>query len=287
MSASAITVITVNYNEHLATLELLDSLAKQSVDQLNIFVIDNSSDPGQRIKKEDHPLTPRVIYTDNRGYAAALNIGIQNASGEYILLLNNDVSLEDNSLSCLLFLLKENENLAAISPVILKRADDEVEYSGYTTINRFTGRNRALTDLPPIPYRQTPYLHGACMFLRSKILKKTPIVPEIYFLYYEEMEWSVEMRNNGYQLGVALNCRIHHTQSLSTARLGAHRYYLLTRNRILFMRRQHSRWEFFIFICYFILISTPINIIRNFANGDFSRMKGWLRAIHWNLSDKN
>jgi GT2 family glycosyltransferase len=287
MSSPTITAITVNYNERAGTMELLDSLAKQAYDHLHVVIVDNSSDPGKSIKKEDHPLNPQIIYADNHGYAAALNIGLQHTKGDYILLLNNDICLEDHTLQGLLFLLEENKHLDAVSPVILKKNDHEVEYSGYTPINRFTGRNRALTDVPPLPYRKTPYLHGACMFLRRQVLQATPIIPEIYFLYYEEMEWSAEIRRGGFELGVALNCRIYHTQSLSTSQLLGHRYYLLTRNRILFMRRQHTGWEFFIFICYFILISTPVNLFRNIAHGNFSQMKDWLRAIHWNLADKN
>ncbi len=226
-----------------------------------------------------------VYSSENKGYAAALNIGIQKSKGKLLLLANNDILFGEQSLDCLISTLQSQKRWAAISPVILQFESKAIEYAGYTKINPFTGRNQSLKSRHTNSCINTPYLHGACMLIRREILDHAPLLPEIYFLYYEEIEWSHKIRSAGYELGVALSCEVQHLQSLSTSKDETGKYYLLMRNRILYIRRNYNPLNILIFFCYFSLICIPFHYVKNILLGKSMLNKELIRAFRWNLSN--
>ena len=62
-------------------------------------------------------------------------------------------------------------------------------------------------------------------------------MPEIFFLYYEELDWSTSMTRAGYELWYEPRCTVFHKESQSTGQLSKLRTYFLTRNRLLYARR--------------------------------------------------
>ncbi len=274
-----VSVITVNYNQQKATLALVENLLNQS-GRPEILVVDNSDDPGQVIPEKSGV---KVIRSRNNGYAAALNIGAAQACGDILVLINNDIRFPGNSYDCLVRQFSNQSSCEAVSPVI---EDDggRVEYAGYTAIHPLTGRNRADTDARGTGIRTTFYLHGACMVVRKEIWQQTKGLPEIYFLYYEEMEWSETIRKNGGRLGVALDCRVIHASSLSTSVNPEKTYFYQQRNRILFQRRHTSGIVRSLFLGYFLLVATPVNLIRNAFTGRPAFSRELLRAVHWNFT---
>ena len=83
----------------------------------------------------------------------------------------------------------------------------------------------------------TPYLHGAAMMIKREVVEKAGMMPEIFFLYYEELDWSTSMTRVGYELWYEPRCTVFHKESQSTGQLSRLRTYYLTRNRLLYARR--------------------------------------------------
>lgn len=91
----------------------------------------------------------------------------------------------------------------------------------------------------------TPYLHGAAMLVKREVIEKVGLMPEIFFLYYEELDWSTHITRAGYELWYEPRCTVFHKESQSTGQLSKLRTYYLTRNRLLYAWRNlegSNRW---------------------------------------------
>ena len=75
------------------------------------------------------------------------------------------------------------------------------------------------------------------MMIKREVVEKAGMMPEIFFLYYEELDWSTSMTRVGYELWYEPRCTVFHKESQSTGQLSRLRTYYLTRNRLLYARR--------------------------------------------------
>ena len=109
--------------------------------------------------------------------------------------------------------LESDERIAGVSPLIRdNNARRTIQYAGYTPLSAITLRNRAIgegeTDAISYPAKATPFLHGAAMLFKRDAIEKSGKMPEIYFLYYEELDWCASMYRNGYTLWYDPACEI-------------------------------------------------------------------------------
>ena len=86
-----VSIVSVNYNQPEATLDMLDSLSKLTYPNFEVIVVDNASTSGDiSIIKRHHPDVQLIISDENLGFAGGNNLGIKASQGDYIMLLNND-----------------------------------------------------------------------------------------------------------------------------------------------------------------------------------------------------
>lgn len=281
-----LTVVIVHYNQPAATLSLLDTLTRQTFDDFWLLILDNHSDENKTISAKDHPRINQVIVSkSNLGYAGALNAGIRASDSPYLLLLNNDLLLPPDTLKLLMDSIRSHPRYGIICPVIT-RPDQSIEFAGYTAINPFTGRNRSVHTVPVNPPELLPsaYAHGAAMLVSRQAIEETGPFPEIYFLYYEELDWSVQVKKKGYEIGVASHATIVHKGALTTSKYGSGKEYFLIRNRLLFMRRNHRGFALIIFFLLFAFVVVPAKILNHILTGTKIPLGRYFRAIEWNLT---
>jgi len=186
----------------------------------------------------------KVIKSDkNLGFAGGNNLGIIAAQGKYLLLINNDTVFKDFNIQVLIDSMESSSTIGIVCPKIRFAWDNNpIQYTGYTPLSRITVRNRAIgfgendhgqydTAHP------TPYAHGAAMLIRRDAIDKVGLMPECYFLYYEELDWSMMFTRAGYQIWYEPTCTIYHKESQATGQNSPLRTYYLTRNRLLLVRR--------------------------------------------------
>ncbi|HAW57841.1 MAG TPA: dTDP-Rha--alpha-D-GlcNAc-pyrophosphate polyprenol alpha-3-L-rhamnosyltransferase, partial [Bacteroidales bacterium] len=103
MKFPLVSIITVNYNQAASTLALIESLTKITYPNIELLVVDNDSTI-ENAKRINHIFpSVRIIKSPiNYGFAAGNNLGIMQAKGKYILLLNNDVVVTPNFLEPLI-----------------------------------------------------------------------------------------------------------------------------------------------------------------------------------------
>ena len=180
---------------------------------------------------------------ENLGFAGGNNLGIRAASGDCLLLLNNDTEVADDTLHYLCDTLDADPSVGAVCPKIRFWASPQaIQFAGYTPLTRITLRNALVGfgqtddgrfDTP----HDTPYAHGAAMMVRRETVEKAGPMPEEYFLYYEELDWSERIREAGYRIVYDPRATVFHKESATTGRQSPLRSYYLTRNRLLFARR--------------------------------------------------
>jgi GT2 family glycosyltransferase len=288
-----ISIITVNFNQHQATLELLESIyLYYPKANIEIILVDNGSD----FHDEQFYLTPfpavKYVRSDkNLGFAGGNNLGVKVANGKYLFFVNNDTEFTEGLLEALAEVMDKNSAVGVVSPQ-LNYFDDKsiVQYAGFTPMNYYTCRNSCIgqfeKDLGQYRHqvKKTGFAHGAAMMVSSAAIAKAGMMAENYFLYFEEMDWCDRIKRAGFETWINTNAIIYHKESLAVGKNSALKEFFMNRNRILFIRRNASIHQIIFFYAYFICFVTPRNIFKYMRTGNAQFVKVLLRAILWNIT---
>lgn len=274
MQQPELSIITVNYNGFADTLQLIDSIQNHLTISYEFIVVDNGSKADEAsMLKHQFPYI-KVIRSDrNLGFAGGNNLAIKDAAADFLLFINNDAYVQDDSLTHLVERMKKEPTLGGISPKILF-ADQEklIQFAGYTPLSSVTLRNRLIgfKEQDSGQYDHpitTPYLHGAAMLIRREVVEKVGGMPEIYFLYYEELDWSLQLRRAGYQLEYNPAAVVYHKESSSVGQESPLKAFYMTRNRMLYAKRNLSSFHGFLSIAYQISLALPKKVFHSLLNG--------------------
>jgi GT2 family glycosyltransferase len=285
MKLPEISIVTVNYNGIDDTLRMIESVASKCLQSYEIIVVDNGSVVDETIPiKEKYPYVKVIRSSQNLGFAGGNNMGYKYSAGEYILFLNNDTILKDDSLQFLIETLKSNPQIGGVSPKILyNNGPNIIQYAGYTKLSSITIRNRTIgiNEWDVSQYDKTAttaYLHGAAMMVKREVIEKVGLMPECYFLYYEEMDWSTQIRNAGFDLVYEPRTRVYHNESSSTGKESPLKIYYMTRNRLLYAWRNRVGHKRIISIVYLLLIAANKNIVKFALSMRFNLLNATLRG---------
>lgn len=269
-----ISVISVNYNGFALTAAMIDSLRRHVTTPLEIVVVDNGSQRDEATElQERYPEIIAIRSPENLGFAGGNNLGIRAASGDRLLLLNNDTEVGDDTLHYLAETLDADPSVGAVCPKIRFWAPPQaIQFAGYTPLTRITLRNALVGFGQPddgsrdTPHT-TPYAHGAAMMVRREVPRKAGPMPDIYFLYYEELDWSVRIREQGWKIAYDPRCTVFHKESATSGQQSPLRSYYLTRNRLLFAWRNLHGTARMLSVAYQLCIAVPKSIAAALAHG--------------------
>lgn len=125
----------------------------------------------------------------------------------------------------------------------------------------------------------TPYAHGAAMLIKRETIDKVGLMPECYFLYYEELDWSMMFTRAGYQIWYEPKCTIYHKESQATGQNSPLRTYYITRNRLRLVKRNYQGMTKWLSYCYLIGIVGSRDILQHLLSGRFHHLKATLSGI--------
>ncbi|TDE10223.1 glycosyltransferase family 2 protein [Dyadobacter psychrotolerans] len=291
-----VSIVTVNFNQPAVTEALLKSLQEvNTYKAIEIIVVDNGSTenyvPAWKLKYPD------VVFLrsdTNEGFAGGNNIGIRQAKGDYLFLINNDTEVTATLIEQLMVSLDNNQRIGIISPKIhYFDQPGMLQYAGYTHMNYYLARNHCIGQFEEDKGQyddrtgKTGYAHGAAMMLRKDVIEKAGLMAENYFLYYEELDWCERVKKAGYEIHTNLQALIYHKESVSVGKRSALKEFFMNRNRILFIRKNTSAVTFFIFCCYFLLAVIPRNLLAYIKNGEYNFIPVFLKAITWHFFNKS
>ena len=209
-----LSIITVNFNGLKDTCELIDTLPLED-QSIEVIVVDNASKEDEASIIEERYPTVNVIRSEkNLGFAGGNNLGIKAARGKYLFFINNDTLLLTSDFRLLVNRLESDEKIAVVCPKIrFAWGDNPIQFAGYTPLSKFTMRNHSIgfgeTDKGQYDIAHpTPYAHGAAMMVKREAIDKVGLMPECYFLYYEELDWSMMFTRAGYSIWYEPSCTI-------------------------------------------------------------------------------
>ena len=282
-----LSIITVNYNGLKDTCELMESLPLND-ESLEVIVVDNASKEDEAtVIAQQFPQVKVIRSKLNLGFAGGNNLGIQAAKGKYLFFINNDTLLkpQTSDLRPLMNRLESSEKIGMVCPKIrFSWGNQLIQYAGYTPLSPITLRNQSIgygeedhgqydTSLP------TPYAHGAAMMVKREVIEKAGMMPECYFLYYEELDWSMMICRTGYEIWYEPACTIFHKESQATGQLSPLKTYYITRNRLLFAQRNIKGWTRPLSYLYLIGIVAPKDILKYFFQGRFDLCKATVKGF--------
>lgn len=288
-----ISIITINYNGYKDTCELIASLPLEDK-SIEVIVVDNASKEDEAtLIEEQYPQVKVIRSQKNLGFAGGNNLGIQAAHGKYLFFLNNDTLLrcKKEDVRCKMFQplidrLESSPKIGMVSPKIrFSWGANPIQYAGYTPLSKITLRNTAIGcgeddhgqyDTP----HPTPYAHGAAMMVRREAIEMAGLMPECYFLYYEELDWSMMIRRVGYDIWYEPAFTVYHKESQTTGQQSPLRTYYITRNRLLFVKRNNLSATRFLSYIYLIGIVACRDMLKYTLQCRIDLAKAALRGIH-------
>lgn len=252
-------IIIVNYTNWQDTLECLDSVIKSTYKEYSIIIIDNLS-PNDSIRELANWATAydHKVYTGsefetakpaelakvnlvkngkNTGFAAANNLALNLIKNLdcYAWLLNPDMIVETDALAELVKFADEQASTTIIGAVIrtFDEKKDIILYGGGKLDFRTATSNPSKN---PAPANDLDYISGSSLFTHAGNFRTYGLLPEEYFLYWEETDWCYHAKLNGAQLKVCLAaiCYDKISQVIGKGFL-AHYYY--TRNGLIFISK--------------------------------------------------
>ncbi len=228
------------------TEECLNSLMPQVNANFEVIVVDNGSTDGSvKYLKDKFSKIQLIESKENFGYAGGNNLGVKNARGNHILILNNDVVLDKNFLKEIW----KNKDKADILGVKNYYYDKKnIIWSVGSEVNKFTMRtslignkeeDRGQYDKGLMPEHVT----GSAMLINKKVIDKIGFLDEDYFAYYEETEWQTRAQKAGFVVSWIPMAKLWHKVGFSTggARSPGASYYQV-RNRADFIKK-HSKYK--------------------------------------------
>ena len=288
-----VSVIIINYNTYKLTSSCISSVIEYTRDcQYEIILIDNHStecDPGLFVK--EFPSIKLISNDRNEGFARGNNLGIEQAAGNYILLLNSDTYLTEDSISKSVSFLSGHDDTGVLGCRMVF-PDGKLQYSA----RRFRSVSWELLDLfrfipwlMPYPVRarrmlgkyfrhdqdiECDWVNGAFFLFPKKILEKLPghKLDDRFFMYGEDQLWCEQIKKLGYRNRFFAGTTIIHINSGSTdiSRQIALRKTMMKHELEIMRVRKGNGFYFTVFN----IIYTTKEGVRNLVKSVFFRLTG-------------
>lgn len=270
--SKSVYIILVNFNGAKDTIECIKSLNNINYENFKIVVVDNKSSDEDKLKLKEADVKFHLIESnENLGFAGGNNIGIKYAidnNADFVLLLNNDTLVHKDFLN---ELMKYTEiNVGVIGPKILYYPEVSKIWFAGGMINwfKFIGQHFGEKQEDNGQFntlKEVDFVTGCCMLIDSNVFKKVGLLPEGYFMYFEDVDFCVKVKDAGYKLIYNPNSEIYHKVSISSG--GEESPFILkysNRNRLKFMKKYKHKVSFIMYmlsITYFY-ITRFIKIIK-------------------------
>lgn len=249
MSAGVATII-LNYLHANDTIRCVHSVQRSDHRHCSVTVIDNGSgaDIVGQLRSGIDPAISIVETGENLGYAAGNNNGIELAlrqGADFIWVLNPDTVVEPNTLSRMVGVMHRYPEAGVVGTRILNGAYDPptisfnggvIDWSaGGATSHRHLGRLHQ--DLPNGGIESVDYVTGASMLVRRAVFHDVGLIPEDYFLYFEEADFCTRARAAGWSNLIDSGALLWHHKRSATRTPSPYYVYYFCRGRILFRNR--------------------------------------------------
>ncbi|UYP48063.1 hypothetical protein NEF87_004348 [Candidatus Lokiarchaeum ossiferum] len=296
----SITIIFVNYKTSKLIDACLKSLTSQSFLNFNIVIVDNSPNNFDILELESLKIKFKDIFEIsifkpkfNLGFAGGNNYAIRRVKTKYTFLLNCDTEIDDpDCLSKIYEYMEAHKNVAMLSPKMKIFSNPNIIWYAGAKINPSNfylsyhiGENRKDSGQFDKTI-DTDYSVGAALFFRTEITNKIGFLDEIFFMYWEETDWNLTAKQNGYiikyfpKTTVLHKVRINSVNNKENERVNLFQLYLYTRNMIILHFKHYSLLKILIFLPRQLIKKTLIQLRVAMKNSEYKIILTQIRAIY-------
>lgn len=281
-----LSIIVVNYNSWPDVLSQATSFqSPQLQDDMELVVVDNASTAAAPAKRPNDANIKWLDLVENGGFAAGVNAGARVANGKWLLLLNPDVTLEEETLSQLMQLIAryDSQKEVAVIGSKLTNPDGSTQASAgpFPSFGRIfkeifmSAQKRRYSNLNPERRQQVDWVTGAFMLIRKDVFDELGGFCDDYFLYFEETDFCYQVRAAGHTVifdPTISVCHRHPLQNRSTPPI----IRIYTRHsRMLFFERNRPLWESFSMMAM-VYCEALLRSILALIRGDKGYRYAWL-----------
>jgi len=292
-SRPRVTTVILNWNGIGDTRACLDSLRKAGYRNHRIIVVDNASeaDEATQLEREYAGFTEVIRSERNLGFAGGANSGMRQALAQgtdYVLLLNNDVTIGPGCLDAMVIAAAGYKRLAALSPRAYFHDRPDVIYSTGGSVNLWTGvarqigrdeKDRGQFERPA----KRDYADGLCMLIPVVALEKVGLLDEEYFAYWEETDWCVRAHEKGLRCYYVPEAKVWHKAERSRQASDAFNYHY-RRNSLMFVRKRGGSLRLATALAAQTFYYAPLYFVKHPRR--IGRAVAELRAILWHASNR-
>ena len=232
----------VNFNAKEYLLKCIDSVVKTIPDDIEICVIDNASTDGsvEAVKSQYGNKIRCVVNSVNLGGAGGFNTALNDAvknNREYAVLLDNDICVDESSINNMVDYLTKHSDVGAVGAkiMIMDRPDYIQEFGGHLDMNRYYFKTDYWyeKDNGTESEIESDWLSSCALATRVEAVKKTNMFPEENFIFWDDIQFTWEIKRAGYRLISLSNAKVWHKGKKKKATNTASAYYAM-RNRTKF-----------------------------------------------------
>ena len=266
-----LTVVIVNYNVKYYLEQCLYSVerALQGM-QGEVYVVDNASSDGSvAYLRRKFPWVYYIENKENYGFSVANNMAIRKARGEYVLLLNPDTIVGENTLKQCMTFMDAHPQVGGLG-VRQQRVDGSMAPESrrgiptpWTAFCKMSGLGSRFPKstlfgryymqyLPIDRPVEIEVISGACMFIRSEVFKKCGLLDETFFMYGEDVDMSYRILKAGYK-NCFLPATILHYKGESTQK-SSYRYAIVFHKAMYIFFKKHFSYNFLLLFVVSLLI---------------------------------
>lgn len=286
-----LSVIIVSYNVRHFLEQCLNSVRKASgTIDCEVFVVDNSSADGScSMVSREFPEVRLIINHANRGFSAANNQALKLATGRYILLLNPDTIVEEETFTRCINFMESHPGAGALGVRMINGKGRFLPESKRglptprTAFFKISGLSRLfpksglinryyLGNLDSLQTAEAAIISGAFMFLRAEAVARTGSLDEDYFMYGEDVDYSYRLLQAGFKNYYFPDARIIHFKGESTKRGDLNIFVNFYRAMLIFVRKhfKNGNLKNFVFLIKVaIFISAGLTLIKQFGKKFF------------------
>ena len=241
---SLISIIVLNYNAGELLLNCINSLKKSTYQNIEILVVDNiSSDDSHTKCKKQFPDIKLIQNRKNLGYCGGNNVGIKEAKGEFIVILNPDTIVEENWLDEMFNAFNEFGD-GLYQPKIISLNESDIIQSTGNMIHAFgfgfaRDKGKKIIEKKE-EIEKIGYASGTCLFTTKKVLEKVGLLDEFIFLYHDDLDLGWRAAQIGINSYYVPKSKIFHAESYSL-KWSAKKFYWLERNRKYCLKTHYSK----------------------------------------------
>lgn len=284
-------IVIVNYNVRHFLVQCLNSIQNSSLGDLNIeiWVVDNASvDGAAQLIHQDFPDVNVIVNERNLGFSKANNIGIKNMHSKYVLLLNPDTILQEDTLAKCFDYMESHSDVGALGVRMIDGAGNFLpeskrkipdlwnSFCKLTYLSKifpkskwFSGYN--LGYLPENETAEIEVLCGAFMFIPKKVLEKTGLLDEAFFMYGEDIDLSYRILKEGYKIIYFPETTIIHFKGESTKKSSLNYVKTFYGAMTIYVNKHYSAGNARYF-SFFILLAIQIRAFFSILNRVFRQL---------------